>query len=106
MEDGNNQGNISRNIGDSYEYFKSPTEGHDANGRPVQIIKEEFPTRIDEVNDTLFYIGWAVLGSSESDDVWKIKKIEQIDTVWKETYANGNQFYRNKWIDRDKLTYY
>ena len=104
MPSGRDKGNVVRPIGVEID-FKSPTEGHDANGRPSQIVKDEFPTRIDEVSDTLFYLGWAELGSSESDPVWKIRRIQQVGTVWEQKYAYGNQFYRYKWSDRSVLPY-
>lgn len=105
MASGRDKGNKFRPIGIEVNPFQSPTEGHDANGRPSQIVKDEFPTRIDEVSDTLFYLGWAELGSSESDKVWKIRRIQQVGNVWEQKYAYGNQFYRYKWNDRSILPY-
>ena len=105
MANGSNKGNVVRPIGIELEPFRSPTEGHDANGRPSQIVKDEFPTRIDEVSDTLFYLGWAELGSDEADPVWKIRKITLSGTVWRQEYAFGNQFYRYVWNNRYDLPY-
>lgn len=102
---GRDKGNIVRPIGIEIDPYQSPTEGHSAEGRPSQIVKDEFPTRIDEVSDTLFYLGWAILGEGESEPYWKIRRIQQVGTVWEQKYAYGNQFYRYKWLDRSVLPY-
>jgi len=94
-----------RPIGLNQSVVKIPTEGMDAHGRETQLIKHEIPNRIDEINDELIYLGWAEYGSSESEYVWKIKKIYKSATVWKQEYANGNQFFTNRWDDRSVLSY-
>jgi len=100
-----NTGNISRPIGVQIDPIRYPTEGTDANGRPSTIIKDEFPTRIDVVSDTLYYLGWAELNTSDNDNAWKIRRIQQVGSVWEQKYAYGNQFYNNKWSDRSLLPY-
>ena len=65
-------------IGIEIDPLRSPTEGHDAHGRQSQIVKDEFPTRIDEVSKTLFYLGLAELGQTEDEPYWKIRRIQQI----------------------------
>lgn len=105
MASGTNKYNISRPIGLEINPLRSPTEGHDAHGRPSQIVKDEFPTRIDQVSDTLFYLGWAELGEDESEPYWKIRRIQQIGSVWYQEYAYANQFYRYKWTERSTLPY-
>lgn len=102
---GKDKGNKLRPIGIEIEPLRSPTQGHDANGRPSQIVKDEFPTRIDEVNDSLFYLGWAELGADENAPCWKIRRILKIGNVWRQEYAFGNQFYRYIWTDRGTLPY-
>ena len=102
---GRNKGNVVRPIGIDIDPFRSPTEGNTAEGRPSQIVKDEFPTRIDEVSNTLFYIGWAILGEEEDQPFWKIRRIQQVGSVWEQKYAFGNQFYRSKWTDRASLPY-
>lgn len=83
-----------------------PHEGTNADGRTVFITKEESPTRIDEVSELLFYIGWAKQGTLDDEAKWKIKRIYKIDTVWYMEYADGNEFYDNIWDNRSTLTYY
>lgn len=105
MATGSNKNNKFRAIGLQIEPLRSPTEGSDAHGRPTLIVKEEAPTRIDEVNGNLIYCGWAEFGSLENDPIWKIKKTERVGGVWKQTYVDGNQFYRSIWDDRSILNY-
>ena len=81
------------------------TEGHDAYGRESQIVKDESPTRVDEVSDTLFYLGWAKSTVNEDEPIWKIRRIQLVGSVWELKYANGNQYYRSIWDDRAILTY-
>ena len=102
---GYNSGNKLRPIGIEIDPLRSPTEGHSAEGRPSQLVKDEFPTKIDEVSKTLFYLGWAVLGADEGDTVWKIRRIQQVGSVWEQRYAYGNQFYRYVWDSRSDLPY-
>lgn len=104
MPNGRNQGNKTRPIG-IQTIYRSPTEGHDAYGRDSHVVKDEFPTRIDEVNDYLYYLGWAELGEGEDQPCWKIRRIRKVGSVWYQEYAYGNQFYRYVWDDRSSLPY-
>lgn len=66
------------------------------------------PTRIDEVTSTLTYIGWVKDYTHPVDETqpqWRIKKIEQMGTVWFMEYADGNGAYDNVWADRALLQY-
>jgi len=102
---GRDKYNKYRPIGTEIAPLRSPTEGHDAHGRPSQIVKDEFPTRIDEVSKTLFYLGWAELGELDDQPYWKIRRIRQIGNVWYQEYADGGQWYRHKWTERSLLSY-
>jgi len=100
-----NRGNKMRAIGLNEVPIKIPNEGSDAHGRETIIIKDESPTRIDEVSDTLYYLGYAEYGSDERDEVWKIRKIQQVSGVWEQKYAYGNQHFRYAWEQRDTYPY-
>jgi hypothetical protein len=90
-------------------------EGSNAFGREVQIVKDEIPTRIDCVSDSLVYLGWAEWGEAEDEPYWKIRRIQKIGTVWEQRYASdlygadynerGNEFFRFKWSERYSLDY-
>ena len=68
-------------------------------------VDTTFSIRIDQISDTLLYIGEGNLGADESAPVWSIKKMEQIGSVWRITYADGNQNKDNVWSDRLTLSY-
>lgn len=102
---GRDKWNVVRPVGTNTNPAKFDTEGTDANGRTVVLSRPEVPTRIDEVSDTLFYLGWAELATPESDPLWKIRRIQQIGTVWEQKYVNGDEFYRYVWDDRASYVY-
>lgn len=60
---------------------------------------------LDEVSDTLTYVGYAALGTDEGAPRWKIIRIQKIGTVTKAEYADGNMVYDNIWTNRASLTY-
>jgi hypothetical protein len=66
----------------------------------------EYPVKIDEATSTLNYIGYVQnLGVDPSEALWKIKKIEQVGTVWEIKWADGNELYDNVWNNRASLNY-
>lgn len=78
----------------------------DAYNYQTIIVKSDAPTRIDEVSDSLYYLGWAKFGAAEDQPVWRIKEISQSGSVWNQKYANGNEEFLNKWTERGIITYY
>jgi hypothetical protein len=102
---GRNFGNKSRPVDAQINPLKIPHEGADAHGRVITLTRDETPTRIDEVTNELFYLGWAEYGSDESDPVWKIRRIQLVGTVWEQKYAGGEQEYRYAWSNRSMLNY-
>ena len=89
----------------SSEYGKYPRVGSDALGNQVLTTKSEAPSQIDEVSATEIYLGWAIAGTSAGDNVWKVKQIKQVGTVWTQKYPNGDENYLYKWSDRLTLQY-
>lgn len=64
------------------------------------------PQKIDESSSTLVYVGYALTsGADGALDIWKIKKIEKIGTVWEIKYADGDEMYNNVWNNRFSLNY-
>jgi hypothetical protein len=61
--------------------------------------------RIDEASTTVTYIGEAAISIAESVAFWKIKKLEQVGSVLKITWADGNEQYDNVWENRAGYTY-
>lgn len=62
-------------------------------------------TRIDEADSATTYVGEAVVNSSESDSVWRIKKITVSGTVTSIKWAGGSTAFTNQWSGRTGLTY-
>lgn len=105
MAEGTNKASKLRPVGSLVSPMKYDTEGTDAHGREISVIREEIPTRIDEVSENLIYLGWAEYGADENASVWKIRRIQKVGTVWQQKYANGEQFYRHKWSERSLLVF-
>ena len=59
---------------------------------------------LDDTHDPILYLGEAVPGSSISDPVWRIRKLDTtsgISTLW----ANGEASFVNQWDERLNLIY-
>ena len=61
--------------------------------------------RLDEVSDTLFYVGKAEIGKVDSDANWLIIKYTTTGNILKSEYANGVELFNQVWNDRATLTY-
>lgn len=64
-----------------------------------------YSIRVDDVSASVTYVGEASLGAPESFPIWRIKKLETIGSLFKITWADGNQAFDNIWDDRSSLTY-
>lgn len=64
-----------------------------------------YAVRYDEISAGLAYRGEAVTGNAESSLVWRIQKIEIVDSDVTITWANGSSSFTNAWTDRLSLTY-
>ncbi len=62
-------------------------------------------TLIDEVSDTVMYIGIANSGDLTSDANWQIKKITKTGDITSIKYADGTADFVNVWDDRASYTY-
>lgn len=68
----------------------------------ITVREKVYATRTETVGDVI-YIGEAAIGSSESDSVWRIQRIDTAGVV-ETTWAGGGAFV-NAWDDRASLTY-
>lgn len=102
---GRNKATKFRPIGVAASPIKFDHEGTDANGREIVLSRPEIPTRVDEASDTLFYLGFAELGTEENEPLWKIRRIQQVGSVWEQRYVNGDENYRYRWSDRATYPY-
>lgn len=82
-----------------------PHKNTDSEGVNSATVRVEESTIIDEVNDNLLYVGYADLGASLGEPVWKIKRVQTIGTITTVKYADGNKFYDNIWDNRGSLNY-
>lgn len=62
-------------------------------------------SRIDDVSSTLTYVGEAPVGAADTDEVWRISRIQIIGTETIIKYADGSTGWNHKWTDRASLTY-
>jgi hypothetical protein len=78
-------------------------------GPPGQSINEDdlvYSKRLDVVTDYIMYRGEAVVGSSESSALWRIRKITiGLDGDISETWASGTASFDKIWADRALYTY-
>lgn len=68
-------------------------------------IELPLAARIDEESASVTYQGWAKMGSSPRDPVWRIRKITTSGTETIITWANGNANFDNIWDQRANITY-
>lgn len=61
--------------------------------------------RLDQVSDTLFYVGKALIGKVDSDANWLIVRYTQTGAILKSEYANGVETFNQVWNNRATLTY-
>jgi hypothetical protein len=73
---------------------------------PINTNIEEamvYAKRIDSIGDELVYKGEAVVGSLDTDPVWRISRIQITDNDVIEKWASGSASFSFSWSDR--LTY-
>ena len=58
----------------------------------------------DSTYASIFYLGLAAPGASESDPVWQIKKLDTNSGAYI-YYADGDTEYDNTWNNRESYTY-
>jgi hypothetical protein len=51
------------------------------------------------------YIGKATAGSVEANAVWKIERIDYLDSVMRSMLADGDAEFNNIWSNRGSLIY-
>lgn len=71
----------------------------------INSIIPVFAKRVDMVTDTIFYKGWAEVGSTDSELVWRIAKVTISGEIVTTLYANGNADFVNSWDNRATYTF-
>lgn len=70
----------------------------------IREVSKGYTRIIDEVSETVSYIGEATPGSSAGSSVWRIKKIDTSgDTTI--TWADGTNAFTKEWDERATYTY-
>ncbi len=88
-----------------YRYLATPGEGSNADGKNVQITDVDSPLYIDEVSNTLSYLGYCTVGTVGSVPKFRLKKIEKIGTVTHISYPNADRSFIYIWDNRLGYTY-
>ena len=81
------------------EYFDATTKTLTIEGESVVTL------RLDKVSTTTTYIGEAIPGSSESDSVWRIKRMVEDGDDLQILFADGDSNFDNIWDNRVSLSY-
>jgi hypothetical protein len=77
---------------------------YDPSGVMRSKVTNNLATRLDDTADPVLYLGKSPIGSSTSDPVWQIKKVDTTSGVVI-TWADGNADFDNIWDNRTSLTY-
>jgi hypothetical protein len=67
--------------------------------------EKRLTVRLDQVSDTLFYVGKAEIGRLDSGPQWLIIRYTTVGNVLMSEYANGSEAFDQVWNDRATLTY-
>lgn len=65
----------------------------------------KYAKRIDFVGSDIIYKGEAVPGTTDTQPLWRIKRIEFVGEDVKETWAGGTALFLNVWSDRTMYDY-
>jgi hypothetical protein len=73
----------------------------------MKIAPEDKNYRVitDLVSATLIYTGWAELGTSTSDALWRIQRTQKTGNIWYDEWADGNDRFDNVFDNRTSLAY-
>jgi hypothetical protein len=77
---------------------------HDFNTAVFESNKN-WTTFIDEVNDSITYIGTAEIGTTSDSPFWQIRKITKTGTQTLVQWAESTDRFSNVWDDRATFTY-
>lgn len=74
---------------------------------PAAISEDDimYAKRIDFISDNEFYRGEAVVGSSESSPVWRIRRVTIVNNDVTELWAGGTANFDKVWANRLSISY-
>lgn len=76
--------------------------GVNYNKMPAQYKEREI---VEEVSETLFYIGKCKTFCNPNMQGWQIQKIVKVDNSWMFQFPNGSQEYNYIWDERGTYAY-
>lgn len=86
-----------------------PVEYVPANGATAATVSrktsDQLEFKVDEVDSSTKYVGFAAPGTATSEAKWQIQKISVSGTVKSGVYADRNTNFDNVWDNRTSLTY-
>jgi hypothetical protein len=71
----------------------------------LQSYNIEAPFLVDVLSSTEIYLGTSQNSSNTTMNIWKIKKIWQVGTVWNFGFPNGSQEFNYSWDSRYGYNY-
>lgn len=84
---------------------KLSSNAYDYEWQDMQIQQIEYTKLIDEVNDSTMYIGEALPGTTASQSLWRIKRIQQTNEDIDITFANASNAFSFVWNNRLAYSY-
>jgi hypothetical protein len=72
----------------------------------VEVISAGLAVQLDEVSDTVTYLGKAQPGSTTAAGVWQIQRITTIGEDLIIEWANGSSEFNQVWDNRLSFSYY
>lgn len=71
----------------------------------INLVLDENPLRVEEVDANNTYIGYAVPGTLDSEPKWKLKKVSIVGIITYLGYAEATQDFNKIWDNRATYTY-
>ena len=72
---------------------------------PIRHTGELKALRLDAVDPTVNYLGYAAVGAQTSAAVWQIKRLTLVGDSVTAEWADGNAEFDNIWDNRASLSY-
>jgi len=66
---------------------------------------ENFTIKVDEVSDSLTYVGRAARNSATDKPVWQLMKVTETGTITDVQWAEGRDDFKFTWDDRTSYSY-
>ncbi len=97
---------LNNSVDDAFDILAVEHMNYDPSGVLKRKTAENLSVRVavDTGDGNVTYIGKATAGSSESDAVWQIQKVDETSGT-EITWEDGNDNFDNKWSERESGSY-